>query len=152
MNLKPVLAAGLAGLLLAACAPQSSVDGYARHVAAEINRIHFDPNTRPLTADNIRVAADFLRQFYEAGRKDRAAGLTVKQARLRVAGFSRNSVGGEKEVDDLLGEQVKGPFSPAAQWSTFNQQRYSAEQPVKRAGILLDAATSVYWDGYNGKP
>ena len=64
-----------ASLLLSACSgPQTSVNKNARHMAHQLAQIHFDPNTRPLTTDNARLMADFLRQFYALGKKNRAAG------------------------------------------------------------------------------
>ncbi|EHW1683187.1 Exc2 family lipoprotein [Salmonella enterica] len=124
-------------LFLAACSGnQTSVEKHARHLARQMERDHFDPNMRPLTADNTRLAARFLSQFYEMGKKDRAAGLTTAQAQQRVNSFSADG----------------GPFAPEAQKSTFINQTYAAEQPEKRSNLLKQGAVSTYWDGYNGRP
>lgn len=124
-------------LFLAACSGnQTSVEKNARRTAYQIERIHFDPNMRPLTADNIRQTARFLSQFYEVGKKDRAAGLTTAQAQQRVNSFSADG----------------GPFAPEAQKSTFIDQEYDADQPEKRSDILKQGAIATYWDGYNGRP
>lgn len=137
-----------AALLLTACAgPQTSVAVNARHVSSQIDKLHFDPNTRPLTADNIRLTAKFLSQFYELGKKDREAGLTLEQAQQRVREF-----GGEPQANDQPGSSHQGPFNSDAQKNTFITQQYSAEQPEKRTLILRNGATAVYWDGYNGRP
>lgn len=123
-------------LLLAACTSnQSSVEKNARHMAYQLERIHFDPNTRPLTADNIRLMSQFLGQFYEFGKKDRAAGLTVAQAQQQVENFSRG----------------KGPFSPDAQTYTIINRSYDADQPDKRIEIMKANAIQSYWDGYHGR-
>ena len=132
-------------LLLSACAgPQTSVDKNARHVAYRIAHIHFDPNTRPLTTDNTRAMAHFLSQFYQLGKEDRAAGLTLAQAKQRVASFS--------QMQDEADSAESNPFTPEAQKSNFIQHSYTADQPEKRSIILLDGATATYWDGYNGRP
>lgn len=134
-------------LWFAGCAaPASSVERNARRVAIEVQKLDFDPNTRSLVADNTRVAKTFLQQFYTLGKKDRADGLTLAQARQRVASFSESVERTQAHASQ------KSVFSPDAQTSQFNQQQYSAEQPEKQARVLLNGATAVYWDGYNGQP
>ena len=124
-------------LFLVACSGnQTSVEKNARHLAYKIERAHFDPNTKPLTGDNIRLMSAFLSQFYAMGKKDRATGLTTAQAQQRVNSFSS---------DD-------GPFSPGAQKTTFINRDYDADQPGKRSDILKQGAIATYWDGYNGRP
>jgi hypothetical protein len=122
--------------LMACAGNQTSVDRNARHLAYQIEQMHFDPNTKPLTADNARVLVPFLSQFYDLGKKDRAAHLTTAQAQQQVNSFS--------------GEN--GPFSPEAQKTMFLNQAYDAEQPGKRSDILKQGAIATYWDGYNGRP
>jgi hypothetical protein len=129
-------------LLLTACAgSQTSVDKNAQHMAHQIARLHFDPNTRPLTADNIRLMVQFLSPFYKEGKKDRDAGLSLTQAQQKVNCFSQQQ--------DAAGS---GPFSLEAQKSFFLTHQYTADQPEKRRKILQDGAIATYWDGYNGKP
>lgn len=123
-------------LFLAACSSQTSVEKNARHTAYQLERIHFDPNTTPLTADNTRRMATFLSQFYEMGKKDRASGLTPDQAQQRVGSFSRNG----------------GPFAPGAPKTTFINRDYDSDQPGKRIDIMKQGAIATYWDGYNGRP
>jgi len=139
MKIKSYVPAILAAsLLLSACAgEQTSVNRNARHAASQLEKIHFDPNTRPLTADNIRRTATFLSQFYALGKQDRAEGLSLAQAQQRVASFSNPS---------------SGPFAYDAQKSRFISQDYSADQPEKRSLILLESATATYWDGFHGRP
>lgn len=144
MQRKLCLAVILAApLFLTACSgSQTSVDKNARHAAYQMAQIHFDPNTRLLTVDNARLLAKFLSQFYEQGKKDRAAGLTLAQAQQRVNCFSQNQ-----------NEAAEGsPFAPDSQRSFFLTHQYSAEQPEKHSKILKDGAIATYWDGYNGKP
>lgn len=130
-------------LLLSACAgPQPSVEINAHHMTYKIARMHFDPNTRPLTTDNARRMTAFLNPFYQLGKKDRAEGLTLAQAQQRVASFNQNRAGSAAE---------EGPFAAASQKSTFISQSYDAEQPEAQSKILLEGATATYWDGYNGK-
>ena len=78
----------------------------------------------------------FFRQFYDLGKKDRAAHLTTAQAQMRVNSFNNKN----------------GPFSPKKQISTFITQEYAADQPEKRSDILRSGAIDTYWDGYNGRP
>lgn len=115
---------------------QSSVEKNARHMSYQIQRIHFDPNTKPLTADNTRLMAQFLSQFYDIGKKDRASGLTTVQAQQRVDSFSSG----------------KGPFSPEEQKTIVINRAYDADQPDKRIEIMKTNAVQTYWDGYNGQP
>ena len=124
-------------LVLAACAgPQTSVEKTGRHMAYQLKKIHFDPNTQPLTADNSRVMAEFLVPFYELGKKDRAAGLTSLQAQQRVNSFTGSD----------------GPFSLNTPKTVIINKEYDADQPVKRIEIMKSGAIQTYWDGYNGRP
>lgn len=124
--------------LLAACtASKGSVEQNARHMAYQIERIHFDPNTRPLTADNIRSMAVFLGQFYDMGKKDRAAGLTQAQAQQRA---------------DLISNNETSPFTPGTQKAMIINRAYDADQQDKRIAIMKAGAIKSYWDGYNGRP
>jgi len=127
-----------ASLLLTACVgQQSSVERHASHAAAKLSSVHFDPNTRPLRADNFRWMSTFLRQFYDQGKADRANGLTQAQAEQRVKTFS---------------ECPTGPFRPEAQFSRVASHDYSADRPEQQSRILLESATATYWDGYYGRP
>ncbi|WP_428945901.1 Exc2 family lipoprotein [Pantoea sp. FN060301] len=144
MPLKTLLPAVFAALLLSACAgPQNSVDRNARHTAFRLAQTHFDPNTRPLVADNARLMAQFLSQFYALGKKDREAGLTQRQAQQRVASFNRDRQG-------VISDDT--PFAPGQQKSQIINHEYEADRPEKRSEILLEGATATYWDGYNGRP
>lgn len=150
-SLKPLyITLLLSAFLLSACThSQSSVDRNARHAALQLANIHFDPNTRPLIADNIRVTAKFLNQFYVLGKQDRASSLSMEQAQQRVLSFSSSAMESKALPPS---EHPAGPFDPSAQKSLFLTQVYAAEQPEKRASILLESAIKTYWDGYNGHP
>lgn len=125
-------------LLLSACAgQQSSVERHASHAASQLASIHFDPNTRPLRADNIRWMKTFLQPFYAQGKADRANGLTQQQAEQRVKAF---------------GDCPDGPFRAEAQFSRVGSQRYRAERPAQQSRIMQESATATYWDGYYGRP
>ncbi|WP_411696741.1 Exc2 family lipoprotein [Enterobacter pasteurii] len=124
-------------LFLASCSGnQTSVEKNARHMAYQIEQVHFDPNTKPLTADNTRLMTSFLSQFYEIGKQDREAGFTSAQAQQRVDSFSTGN----------------GPFSPGAQKTTIINRDYDSDQPEKRSEILKQGAIATYLDGYNGRP
>ncbi|NIF22458.1 Exc2 family lipoprotein [Candidatus Pantoea multigeneris] len=135
MNIKSTALTILIPLLLTACAPKTSVERNASHVAQQIAQLNFDPNMRSLTADNTQRATVFLQQFYDLGKKDHAQGITPAQAQERVNSF--------RSID---------AFAAASQGSTFVSHKYEAEQPKKQAELMLNAATTTYWDGYNGKP
>lgn len=135
MNIKSTALTILIPLLLTACAPKTSVERNASHVAQQIAQLNFDPNMRSLTADNTQRATVFLQQFYDLGKKDHAQGITPAQAQERVNSF--------RSID---------AFAAASQASTFVTHKYEAEQPRKQAELMLNAATTTYWDGYNGKP
>lgn len=130
---------------------QSIVDKNARNAVSQIEKLHFDPNTRPITADNIHATSKVLNQFYVLGNKDRESGVNKYQAQTRVNSFSRMTSNSNSNVDDLLGTPVKGPFSDDSQKSVFINQTYSAEQPSKQGEILLSNAIKTYWDGYYGR-
>ncbi|EMN8534143.1 Exc2 family lipoprotein [Enterobacter mori] len=124
-------------LFLASCSGnQTSVEKNARHMAYQIEQVHFDPNTKPLTADNTRLMTSFLSQFYEIGKQDREAGFTSAQAQQRVDSFSTGN----------------GPFSPGAQKTTIINRDYDSDLPEKRSEILKQGAIATYLDGYNGRP
>ena len=125
----PLFVAGCSGNL-------TSVEKNARHMAYQIEQAHFDPNTKPLTADNTRLMAGFLSQFYEIGKQDREAGFTSAQAQQRVDSLSTGN----------------GPFSPGAQKTKIINRDYDSDQPEKRSEILKQGAITTYWDGYNGRP
>lgn len=122
-------------LLITGCsANQTSVERNASHAVSAINRIQFDPNTRLLRADSIKVMKPLMQQYYEQGKKDKQNGLTLSQAKQRVDNFHcpESYTGGDKTV--ILGKE------------------YDADNPEKQQQIILSAAISAYWDGYNGKP
>lgn len=75
-----------------------------------------------------------MQQYYEQGKKDKQNGLTLSQAKQRVENFHcpESYTGGDKTV--ILGKE------------------YDADNPEKQQQIILSAAISAYWDGYNGKP
>ena len=135
MTMKLAILTILITTLLTACAPKGSVDKNAEHVALQIAQLNFDPNTRPLTAENTKRAAIFLQQFYDLGRKDHSNNLAKPFAQERVSQLKNAEV-----------------FSSSSQGSTFVSQQYKAEQPKEQAALLLKSATETYWDGYNGKP
>lgn len=135
MSMKLVPSIILIGMLLSACASEGSVDKNAKHVALQIAQLNFDPNMRPLTADNTKRAAIFLQQFYDLGRKDHSDGLDKPLAQERVRQFENAEI-----------------FSSGSQGNRFVGQQYEAEQPKEQAALLLKSATATYWDGYNGKP
>lgn len=123
-------------LALTACSiPRTSVEKNARHMAYQMQQIHFDANTQPLTADNTRLMAQFLSQFYELGKEDRTAGLTIIQAQQRVDSFTKGN----------------GPFSLENQKTKIINREYDADQPDKRVNIMKKNAIQTYWDGYNGR-
>jgi hypothetical protein len=80
--------------------------------------------------------AEFLVQFYELGKKDRAEGLTSLQAQQRVDSFTSS----------------EGPFSLNAPKTVIINKEYDADQPGKRIEIMKSGAIQTYWDGYNGRP
>ena len=104
-------------------------------MAYQMQQIHFDANTQPLTADNTRLMVQFLIQFYELGKEDRTAGLTAIQAQQRVDSFTKGN----------------SPFSPENQKTKIINREYDADQPDKRVNIMKKNAIQTYWDGYNGR-
>ncbi|CAM3720515.1 hypothetical protein BS639_14840 [Rouxiella silvae] len=122
-------------LVLSACnSQQTSVDRNARHVAQEIAQNHFDPNTRPLTADNIRVMKPVMQQFYDIGKRDQASGMTPVQAmeRALLIGTSGIIQGGDKAM--------------------YAGQTYTVDDPITQQKMIAKGATASYLDGYNGVP
>lgn len=130
---------------------QNIVDKNARNAVSQIEKLHFDPNTRPITADNIRSTSNFLKQFYVLGNQDRESGFSKAQAQARVDSFSGVANHRDSNVDDLLGTPVNGIFSENSQKSIFINQIYTAEQPSKQGRILLNSAIKTYWDGFYGR-
>jgi|GEM_PF-2361652 len=131
----PYLWLWLLVLFLNACAPQSSVDRHAVHVAHQLSEANFDPHTRLLLADSIRQMRPCLQIVYDQGVKDRAAGLSRAQMEEKVASYL--------DPEKFPEETVK---------HRFLQQVYSADKPALERKILTEAMASVYRDGYEGRP
>lgn len=134
-SLRVFLCSVIVPLLLAGCAEnQTSVDRNARHAAAELVQIHFDPTTRESRAGDVNALKPGLTQAYELGKHDFVMGRTVAQAQQRVAGF--------KYSKGIQGEQQRVVLG----------QKYAVENPEQQRQILLEAITNTYWDGYYGRP
>lgn len=126
----------LTALSLSACSsPQSSPERHAKRAVYQLDQAHFDPNTRMHISDSIKRAIPFFEQFYQAGKADRAKGLTRQQAEQQEAYF--------RSAEFLQESEQK---------STFMNHLYSADNPQKQRQILLNAAIAAYWDGYEGRP
>ncbi|AHG21165.1 entry exclusion protein 2 [Chania multitudinisentens RB-25] len=126
----------LTTLLLSACSSQqSSPERHARHTAYQLEQIHFDPNTRTHISDSIKQFTPFFDQFYQAGKADRAQGVTRQQAQQREAYFHSPEFLQESELK-----------------STFLNREYAADNPQKQRQILVSAVIASYWDGYEGRP
>lgn len=136
MSLSRVLLCVLAlPLLLVGCAEnQTSVDRNARHAAAELAQIHFDPTTRESLSGDVRALKPGLTKAYELGKRDFIMGRTVAQAQQRVVGFKYSKAIQREPQRIILG------------------QKYAAENPEQSRQILLEAITNTYWDGYYGRP
>ncbi|WP_380178574.1 Exc2 family lipoprotein [Kalamiella sp. sgz302252] len=122
-------------LLLAACAQQSSVDRHTIHTAHLISEANFDPNTRLLLADSIRVMRPGFAAMYQQGVADRAAGMTKEQMENKAA---------------LLRDPANIP--EAALKHRFLSQEYLADRPEKERKILAEALAATWRDGYEGRP
>ncbi|MFG6075836.1 Exc2 family lipoprotein [Erwinia sp. OPT-41] len=122
-------------LLLCACAPQGSVECHTTHAVHQIADANFDPNTRMLLADSIRVMRPGFQAVYQAGVKDRAAGLSKAQMEEKAACLLK--------PENLPDEAVT---------HTFLGQTYLADRPEKERKILADALAATYRDGYEGRP
>ncbi|EMQ4188955.1 MULTISPECIES: Exc2 family lipoprotein [Serratia] len=121
--------------VLCACAgPQGSVKTHARHASYQLAQAHFDPNTRSAISDNNQRLVAFFEQFYQAGKSDKACGVSREQAEKRIAGFRH---------PDFM------PISE--QKSTFINQVYSSDIPKQQRDILIDNGIATYWDGYEGR-
>lgn len=125
----------LAAALLCACTTQtSSPERHAKHAIYQIDSDHFDPNSRTLITDTIRMSVPFFDQFYQEGKKDRANGLTPQQAK-------------EKE------NYFRSPEF-AKMWERkqhFINTEYSPSDSQKQKNILMNEAIAAYYDGYEGR-
>lgn len=132
---KRILRLALLGPFLAiACTSQTSADRNAQRAAMDIAQIHFDPNSRPLTADNIRVLKPLMQHFYDIGKQDRAEKLPLTKAmeKARIVDCPGVIQGDDKTI--------------------FAGKMYEAEDAAAQQKIVASSAKSAYLDGYNGVP
>lgn len=96
----------------------------------------FDPNFRTNKADTARMMVPFFDQFWQAGKKDREAGLTAEDARQRVASWTS---------DEFLAS-VRGKSSFAGKDYDNNKSVSTQERKA-----MIAAITTTYMDGYQGR-
>lgn len=122
-------------LLLAACSTSTSVSRHASHLAYQTAQADFDPNVQTQVANTAKNATQFLQIFYQAGKRDREAGLTPVQAKERADSLN------DPRIIPLEGHKY-----------TLINREYSADNQQKIRSIAVNAAMATYMDGYNGIP
>lgn len=132
-----ILCAALSGgLLLMACTPKTSVERHARQYVYAADD-GFDPNFRTKKADSARLMVPFLRQFRDAGVKDRAEDLPRDEALKKTEQFrSEAFLKSIQSRERFAGRTYEDSSAPSA----------------KELKALGDAIADTYLDGYEGRP
>lgn len=132
-----ILCAALSGgLLLTSCTPKTSVERHARQYVYAADD-GFDPNFRTKKADSARLMVPFLRQFRDAGVKDRAEGLPREEAM--------------KQADEFRSEAFLKSIQSRERFAgrTYEDSSTPSGKELKSLG---DAIAETYLDGYEGRP
>lgn len=126
----------LASLVLSGCTQSAtSAEREARHYVYAADD-GFDPNFRTNKADTARMMVPFFDQFWQAGKKDREAGLSQEDARQRITSFTSNEF--------LASVRGKSWFAGKAYDNNDTATR-------KEHKAMVEAITATYMDGYQGR-
>ncbi|AKR77932.1 MULTISPECIES: Exc2 family lipoprotein [Edwardsiella] len=124
-----------APLLLSACAqPESSAARHAKHLSYASDD-NFAPHYRTKLYDSYQSSIPFLQQFWELGKKDRAAAITQAQQQQRIDEFKSQAF--------LTRINGKEHFAGKA-YNSYSHR----EQKWRQA--MSDAIIQTYLDGYHG--
>ncbi|MEE4483187.1 Exc2 family lipoprotein [Serratia ficaria] len=121
-------------LALGACANHAgSAEQHARHYVYQ-TRDDFDPQFRTDVNSSIKNAIPMFEQFYQLGKKDRAAGVARGEA--------------QKKADYLASPEFQQGMERK---SVFINHTYSSTANAKYKQVLSQEAVGAFWDGYEGR-
>lgn len=121
------------GLLTACSHTPSSAERHAKRFVYNADD-NFSPNYQTNKQESVRLAVPYFAQFYNEGKKDKAAGLTPAQAQER-ANYLRS---------DAFIESLNTS-------STFAGKSYQATHSAKWNQLMKEEASGAYLDGYEGR-
>ncbi len=121
-------------LALSACTHHlRSAEQHAKHYVYQ-TRDDFDPQFRTDVNGSIKNAVPMFEQFYQLGKKDRAAGVARSEA--------------QKKADYLASTEFQQNMEHK---TIFINRAYSSADNPKRRQVLSQEAVGAYWDGYEGR-
>lgn len=121
-------------LALSACANHAgSAEQHARHYVYQ-TRDDFDPQFRTHVNGSIKNAIPMFEQFYQLGKKDRAAGVARSAA--------------QKKADYLASAEFQQGMERK---NVFINHSYSGTANAKYKRVLSQEAVGAFWDGYEGR-
>ncbi|GAA0365630.1 hypothetical protein GCM10009132_13130 [Serratia ureilytica] len=121
-------------LALSACTHHlSSAELHAKHYIYQ-TRDDFDPQFRTDVNGSIKNAVPMFEQFYQLGKKDRAAGVVRSEA--------------QKKADYLASPEFQQNMEHK---TIFINRTYSSADNPKRRQVFSQEAVGAYWDGYEGR-
>ncbi|AEF45455.1 entry exclusion protein 2 [Serratia sp. AS12] len=125
-------ALALGCLMLAACAAKSPAEKHASHYIYQISNEN-DSQIRTLVHDSIKASTPTFDQFYQQGKCDRNAHLSLAEAKTKADYLSSEQFKSKLELNNIVLNKTYKIDS--------NQKIYTA---------FMKEATGAYWDGYNG--
>lgn len=121
-------------LALSACTHHlSSAELHAKHYIYQ-TRDDFEPGFRTDVNGSIKNAVPMFEQFYQMGKKDRAAGVARSEA--------------QKKADYLASPEFQQNMEHK---TIFINRTYSGADNPKRRQVFSQEAVGAYWDGYEGR-
>lgn len=111
----------------------SSAEQHAKHYVYQ-TRDDFEPGFRTDVNGSIKNAVPMFEQFYQMGKKDRAAGVARGEA--------------QKKADYLASAEFQQNMEHK---TIFINRAYSSSDNPKRRQVLSQEAVGAYWDGYEGR-
>lgn len=123
---------GLACLiLLSACTPQTSAERHARSYIYKA-KDDFDPHFRTDISRSVKLMAPVFEGFYQEGKKDRAAGMSLADAKTKTTELVNNE-----------------SHSNSERYHIFMGKSYSMGSDAKKEKLLIKECIDAYWDGFN---
>lgn len=133
--MKEIFIAATLAAALTGCAAHSSPEVNARHYVMTGMETH-DANLVVNKADSIKAILPVFREAYEAGKADKARGITIQHAMKTADEIRKNAVSSDA-INVTFGN------NPSTQFESYLSPR--------EAHLLGVALSRTYLDGYDGK-
>lgn len=134
LPIRMLSSAAVVALLLIGCTtPTTSAERHAREFVSQVAD-DFDPNFRTHVYNSVKSSTPFFQQFYDIGKKDKAAGMGHSEKEQRVNYFNSDAF-----------------FNTLSPTSTYAGQSYGVEKNATFRAAMTQAITRTYLDGYEGR-